>query len=106
VILGELAGAVSPARAYTPMVGAEIALSGQFELPLPTDFEYAVLALSGSASVDGTQLDPGPLLYPGTGRSALALQGEARLLLLGGEPFEEQIVIRLAMRLPGPFRVG
>ncbi len=93
VILGGLAGAVSPARAYTPIVGAEMILSGQLELPLRADFEYAVLVLSGSADVDGTRLEAGPLLYLGTGRSALPLRADGRLLLLGGAPFEEQIVM-------------
>ncbi|HEY3002639.1 MAG TPA: pirin-like C-terminal cupin domain-containing protein [Kribbellaceae bacterium] len=54
-----------------------------------------MLVLSGRASVDGTALDSGPLLYLGTGRRVLpiATEGPARLLLLGGEPFAEEIVM-------------
>ncbi|WP_214411798.1 pirin family protein [Sphaerisporangium fuscum] len=50
----------------------------------------------GSASdADGVLLEPGPLLYLGCGRSALTLRAReaSRLLLLGGEPFEEEIVM-------------
>ncbi len=64
-------------------------------LALVPDFEYAALAVSGTISVDGVALSPGPLLYLGTGRRDLALRADrpGRLLLLGGEPFDEQIVM-------------
>ena len=41
------------------------------------------------------ELVPGPLLYLGSGRTELALEAvdPARVLLLGGEPFEEQLVM-------------
>jgi redox-sensitive bicupin YhaK (pirin superfamily) len=93
VIIGELAGVVSPARAYTPLVGAEIRLDGELTVPVRPDFEHAVLVLAGSAEVDDRELAAGPLLYLGTGRTGLRLAGTGRLLLLGGEPFEEQIVM-------------
>ena len=40
-------------------------------------------------------LRPGPLLYLGSGRADLALAAErtSRLLVIGGEPFEEHIVM-------------
>jgi quercetin 2,3-dioxygenase len=97
VLMGDFAGAASPARTYSPLVGADAALvaGADARLPLEPDFEYAALALSGDVEVDGRPLAPGPLLYLGSGRSRLAVRAEqpARLLLLGGEPFEEQIVM-------------
>jgi len=97
VLMGELAGAASPARCYTPLVGAEITLAAGAGalLPLRPDFEYAVLALDGAPTVDGVPLKPGPLLYLGDGRSSLRFEtgSAARALLLGGEPFEERIVM-------------
>jgi redox-sensitive bicupin YhaK (pirin superfamily) len=97
VLVGELAGLVSPATAYSPIFGAEATFAGAADtrLPLRPDFEYAALALAGEVAVDGVPLAPGPLLYLGRGRSDLALRadGPARLLLLGGEPFEERIVM-------------
>ncbi|HCA84974.1 MAG TPA: pirin [Streptomyces sp.] len=97
LILGELDGALSPGTAYTPIVGADIALDAGADtrLPLHPDFEYAVLAMSGSAEVDGVPVTPGTMLYLGCGRSDLRLRGDsaAGLMLLGGEPFEEQIVM-------------
>ncbi|MFI1186092.1 pirin family protein [Streptomyces californicus] len=97
VILGELDGAASPGTAYTPIVGADLALAAGAEtrLPLDPDFEYAVLSMSGEAEVDGVPVLPGSMLYLGCGRTELPLRGvsDAGLMLLGGEPFEEELVM-------------
>jgi redox-sensitive bicupin YhaK (pirin superfamily) len=95
VIMGSVGGADSPGCTYSPLVGADIDLHGDLLLPLEADFEHAVLVMSGSAVVDGTHLEPGAMLYLGCSRRELRLatDGRARLLLLGGEPFEEQIVM-------------
>ncbi|MFJ4917600.1 pirin family protein [Streptomyces sp. NPDC088726] len=97
VILGDLDGATSPGTAYTPIVGADLALDrgAEARLPLDPDFEYAVLSMSGEAEVDGVPVLPGSMLYLGCGRSELPLRAEsdAGLMLVGGEPFEEEIVM-------------
>ncbi|SDN52423.1 pirin family protein [Streptomyces wuyuanensis] len=97
VILGELDGAVSPGSTYTPIVGADLALARGTEtgIPLVPDFEYAVLSMSGEAHVDGVPLLPGSMLYLGCGRSELPVRAEsdAGLMLLGGEPFEEELIM-------------
>ncbi|MFJ4922789.1 pirin family protein [Streptomyces sp. NPDC088725] len=97
VILGELDGALSPGTTYSPLLGADLTLTAGAKagLPLDPDFEYAVLAMSGEAEVDGVPVLPGSMLYLGCGRSELPLRAEtdAGLMLLGGEPFEEEIVM-------------
>ncbi len=97
VILGELDGARSPGAVYSPLVGADLTLAAgaAARLPLERDFEYAVLSMSGSVDVDGVRVEPGALLYLGCGRTELPLRADAdsSLLLLGGEPFEEKIVM-------------
>jgi quercetin 2,3-dioxygenase len=97
VLLGTLGEAASPGRTFSPLVGADVALAAGADtlLPLEPDFEHAALAMSGSAEVDGAALAPGAMLYLGCGRRDLRLRSEpgARLLLLGGEPFAEQIVM-------------
>ncbi|WP_329237305.1 pirin family protein [Streptomyces sp. NBC_01460] len=97
VILGELDGARSPGRAYTPIVGADLTLADGAEARLPLDpgYEYAVLSMSGEAEVDGVPVLPGSMLYLGCGRSELPLRAtsDAGLMLLGGEPFEEEIIM-------------
>jgi hypothetical protein len=97
VVLGEFAGTRSPARAYTPIVGAEITLEPAASVPLPLrpDFEYGILALTGEVEVASAALAPGSLLYLGSGRSNLDIRAAAgaRLFLLGGEPFDEPLVM-------------
>ncbi|MET9498768.1 pirin family protein [Streptomyces sp. NPDC006552] len=97
VVLGTLDGATSPGTVYTPLVGADLALSSgaDVRLPLDPDFEYAVLAMSGASHVDGVPLLPGAMLYLGCGRTELPVRAEsdAGLMLLGGEPFEEELIM-------------
>ncbi|MFE9612195.1 pirin family protein [Streptomyces sp. NPDC006012] len=97
VILGSLDGTASPGSAYTPIVGADLALArgADVRLPLEPDFEYGVLAMSGEVHVDGVPVLPGSLLYLGCGRAELPLRAEsdAGVMLLGGEPFEEELIM-------------
>lgn len=95
VMVGEAMGLRSPARAYTGLVALEL------EIPEATDedveirpgFEHGAIVLSGVAAVDGVDLRPGALLYLGMGRSRVAVRspGPARILLLGGEPFDHPL---------------
>ncbi|GAB3559478.1 pirin family protein [Arthrobacter alkaliphilus] len=95
VLVGEFAGQRSPAVMYSPIVGVEVSASGAVELPLNPDFEHAVLVLDGSAVIDGQQVDPGPLAFLGMDRESLHLDTApgTRFMLLGGEPFEEDILM-------------
>jgi redox-sensitive bicupin YhaK (pirin superfamily) len=97
VLMGSFGGATSPGTAYTPLVGVdlELAAGADVEVPLDPDFEYGLLASSGSAGVEEGRIERGSMLYLGTGRRTLRLRADepARLLLLGGEPFEERIVM-------------
>lgn len=97
VLAGAFGGEHSPARVYSPLVGLDLATTGSAESRLPLDpaFEYAVMTLEGTPAVDGEALAPGTLLYLGAGRSALTIASIAasRLLLIGGEPFDEDILL-------------
>jgi hypothetical protein len=97
VLIGELAGAVSPARCHSPLIGAEVTLAAGTDarLPLRADFEHAVLTLDGAATVDDETVKPGPLLHLGEGRTSLRLRAgsDTRLMLIGGEPFTERLVM-------------
>jgi redox-sensitive bicupin YhaK (pirin superfamily) len=95
VLLGTVAGLTSPARCHTPLVGASVVVDGSGTLPLDPGFEYAVLTLDGAPMVEGTTLKPGPLLYLGQGLSSVRLDAAspARVVLLGGEPFDERLVM-------------
>ncbi len=51
--------------------------------------------MSGEVHVDGVPVLPGSMLYLGCGRTELPLraESEAGLMLLGGEPFEEELIM-------------
>ncbi|MFE0962825.1 pirin family protein [Streptomyces fungicidicus] len=99
VFLGTLAGDTSPVRTFTPLLGAEIVLEPGAAVTLDVDpgFEHGVLVDSGDVLLAGTALKPAELGYapPGHASLTLANAGEepARLLLLGGPPFQEEIVM-------------
>ena len=97
VLAGTAFGQTAPALIFSPLVGVDLACAGPAEtlVPLNPAFEHAVLVLSGAVEVEGETLEPGTLLYLGTARAQLALQSQAaaRLLLIGGEPFAEEILL-------------
>jgi redox-sensitive bicupin YhaK (pirin superfamily) len=99
VFLGTLAGQQSPVPTFSPLVGAEITLEPHARLRLPVEpgYEHGVLVDAGPVSMSGARLRPAELGYlpPGSATMELAnLTGDpARILLLGGAPFEEDIVM-------------
>jgi redox-sensitive bicupin YhaK (pirin superfamily) len=95
VMVGEFAGQRSPATMFSPIVGADITGTGSLELPLRPDFEHAVLVLDGHVVIDGQDIEAGPLAYLGAGRSSLLVeaQPDTRFMLLGGEPFGEDLLM-------------
>jgi hypothetical protein len=97
LMLGRFDGAESPGTTYTPIVGIDVGLraGASGRLPLNADFEYAALSMSGRVEVDGASIEPGTMLYLGCGRDYLGLRSQdgGAVMLLGGEPFEEQIVM-------------
>jgi len=97
VLAGTFAGARAPAEVFTPLVGIDLASQGpaRADLDLEADFEYGVMTFEGTATVGGEPLAPGALLCFGPGRDKLALEtpAAARLLLIGGRPFGEEILL-------------
>ena len=94
VLVGDVDGTTSPARHDTDGVALDLALrTGTTVVPLDPSFEHALIVLDGAIAVDGTVVEPGNLAYLGEARDELALttQAEARVLLLGGVPFESPI---------------
>ena len=92
VFIGSLQEATSPAKVFTPLVGAEIQVSGSTNLPLTPEFEHGILAVSGDLKVNGVSVAVDDLIYLEPGESA-SIDGEGVALLIGGEPFKEHIVM-------------
>ena len=97
VFLGSLLGHASPVRTATPLLGAELVLEPGTTLELDVDetFEHGFLLDSGSVVVEGQQVKPAELAYVEPGRATLTVEAleASRLVLLGGPPFGEQIVM-------------
>ncbi|WP_310961154.1 pirin family protein [Nocardioides terrisoli] len=97
VFIGALLGCTSPVRVHSPLVGAELALEDGARLSLPVDpaHEHGFLVDRGRLLVDGGPVAANELGYVGTGSSALALEavGATRLMVIGGEPLGEEIVM-------------
>ncbi|GAA1274680.1 pirin family protein [Saccharothrix xinjiangensis] len=99
VFLGTLAGRTSPVRTFTPLLGAEVVLDPGARLDLEVDpvFEHGALVDLGGVELEGVALTRGALGYVGAGGSRLRLANPgdvpARVVLLGGEPFGEQLVM-------------
>ena len=100
VFVGSLWGPSSPVRVETPLVGAEVVLEAgaSVVLPVPDGFEVSVLVDAGSVTFDGVAVARGELGVVGAGRhpggvTVTAGAEEARVLVLGGEPFGEEVVM-------------
>ncbi|HTL98033.1 MAG TPA: pirin family protein [Holophagaceae bacterium] len=97
VLMGALGGEASPAKAYSSIVGAELLASreGPASIPLDPAFEHALALVGGRAALRGMPLEIG-VIYPlAPGAVSLDLHAEqgARLMLLGGAPFPEPILM-------------
>jgi redox-sensitive bicupin YhaK (pirin superfamily) len=97
VLIGDVDGVRSPAASYTPLCAADLVLEPGADLELAVDpaFEHGVVVVQGEATAAATPAGVDQLVYLGPGRSLLRLRSEAgaRVLLLGGEPFAEEIVM-------------
>ena len=97
LLAGAACGQRSPVEIYSPLIGLDLTSTGaaRTELALDAGFEHAALVLRGAVDVDGEPLGPGTLLYFAPGRSSLELSCDAaaQLLLVGGAPFGEPVLL-------------
>ena len=94
---GTLGGTTSPARHFSDLVGADLeVLAGErLTIPLQQTHEHAILVLRGGAVLQEQSLQPDTLYYLGTQREELAISSTmgSRILLIGGAPFGETILM-------------
>lgn len=95
ILMGTFAGATSPARTDTPLMGADLVFESAVAAPLDPGFEHALVVVEGSVTIDRHEVMAGSLAYLGQGRDELDLVTEdhARVLLIGGEPLEEDLAM-------------
>jgi redox-sensitive bicupin YhaK (pirin superfamily) len=95
VLVGELGSATSVARRDTDHFGADVVLRKRAVFPLRRAHEHVVVPLEGTVELDERSAGVGQGVYLAPGRDQVELRttSGARLLLLGGVPFEERILM-------------
>ncbi len=97
VLVGTVDKITAPTRCHSPISGADLQLEPGADVVLSVDpsYEYGVLVVSGAVQTESTDVVVDQLLYLGHGRSTISLRsaGGGRVILLGGVPFAEEIVM-------------
>ena len=96
VLVGTFGAATSPARRHSDHVGVDLDLREPTTLlPLLPHYEYALILLAGSTTIEGRRIEPGQLAYLGAGRDECPIEvhADTRAVLLGGVPFDEPILM-------------
>ncbi len=88
-------GATSSATVHTPIVGAQLDLDGVVHLPLESTWEHGIVSLTGPIQIGRRTLAPGELAYVPPGTSGVGLRSSRRqqVIVVGGEPFGETILL-------------
>lgn len=97
LLAGEYEARLAPARVYSPLIGMEMftAQGASLDLSLRPAFEYGVLPLAGEVSLGLERFACNELAYLREGADTISLELTAgsRILLLGGEPFADEILM-------------
>lgn len=98
VFFGTVAGVTATATTFSRIVAAQLDVPRNTRIELPVDprDEHGILVDTGSVTIDGTPVARTELAFVEAGASGLTIEtgdDDARLILIGGEPFGEQIVM-------------
>ena len=96
VILGSLMGETSKALAYTPIVCVEVtADAGRHRLSVDPAFEHGLLPLDQDIVLNDVVVPRGSLRHEPPGATGLEIDvaHRTRLLLIGGAPFQEELLM-------------
>ena len=98
VFVGTLGDARAGTTTFSPLLGAEITAPANttFTVPVRADFEHGVLVDTGTITLNGEAVEKDALGFVAAGVTELSITtGEypVRLVLLGGTPFEEELVM-------------
>lgn len=97
LLAGHYGAHTAPTRLYSPLLGIDLhsAPGATLGLHLDPAFEYGILPLQGEVQIQAERFAVNQLAYLGRGRKQLTVQlaPGSRALLLGGEPFAEEILL-------------
>jgi redox-sensitive bicupin YhaK (pirin superfamily) len=117
VFAGSVGALASPATHHSGIFGGDVQVhpGAALDLPLDVAYEYAALVLSGDCGLEGQALQERVPYYLGANRSEVRFTSRSggRLLLVGGPPFPEKILMwwNFVARMPqeiadAPYRLG
>ena len=97
LLAGTYGKRTAPTRMYSPLFGLEIRCDAAAELDLQQDpeFEYGLLPLEGEVIIAEERFRTDEFAYLGRGQDLLGLKlaSGSRVLLLGGRPFEQPVLM-------------
>jgi redox-sensitive bicupin YhaK (pirin superfamily) len=97
VLAGSAFDLISPVILFSELIGLDFVAdaAARTRIDLQREHEHAVLCLRGAARIDGQAIEPGALHYAPPGRDGVELACDAatQLLLIGGTPFDEALLI-------------
>ncbi|AUZ04768.1 MULTISPECIES: pirin family protein [Vitreoscilla] len=97
ILVGSWQGQTSSVKVHTPLIAVDILSqqTHQVTLPLNPDFEYGLMALEGNFSIEQTDCDASVLVYLPKGQTEVNvhLPANSRVLLIGGEPMQEELIV-------------
>ena len=93
VLVGSAFAATSPVRVMSPTLYLDITLREGDGLPLPLATERAVYGVGGAFTLDGERVEPYRMRVLTAGEEPmLAAQGDARVVMIGGEPLGPRFI--------------
>jgi hypothetical protein len=87
VLVGSAFGETSPVAVRSPMLTLDIGMAAGDAFPLPPAAERAIYVVDGAVTLDGDPVSPQTMRLLAAGdEPMLAADGDARVVLIGGEP--------------------
>jgi len=97
LFMGAMNGHDAHTKNFSPLVGAEIKVAASIrqDFELNSNFEYGFLIIEGSLTIDEVVIEAGELHYidQGVNKITISSLSGSKFLLLGGEPFTEEIIM-------------
>ena len=98
VLAGEFLGHRAQTKIFSPLLGVELRLKAGtiIDLPLNRQFEHGFLAIEGDVRVNQTEMPTSALEFIEMGATSATIEAgttDVIILLLGGEPFGEKILM-------------
>lgn len=97
LLVGQYQGQQAPAQVYSPLLGLDLHCleASSHSFSLTPEFEYGLLIVGGEWLINGEIYQENELAYFGRGNASINLTASqgARAVLLGGTPYEGEIIL-------------